>query len=127
WAYRSLSLIGDYDNLPTPFGEEPSAQGQVWKIGVDSWALTLHISNALAENAIRPFAVGRRNWLFADTPRGAKASATVYSLIETAKANGLEPFAYIHHVLQHIGGASTVEEIEALLPWNVTLSKLQEG
>ncbi len=87
----------------------------------------LHISNALAENAIRPFAVGRRNWLFADTPRGAKASATVYSLIETAKANGLEPFAYIHHVLQHIGGASTVEEIEALLPWNVTLSKLQEG
>ncbi len=87
----------------------------------------LHISNALAENAIRPFAVGRRNWLFADTPRGAKASATVYSLIETAKANGLEPFAYIHPVLQHIGGASTVEEIEALLPWNVTLSKLQEG
>ena len=87
----------------------------------------LNISNALAENAIRPFAVGRRNWLFADTPRGAKASATVYSLIETAKANGLEPFAYIHHVLQHIGGASTVEEIEALLPWNVTLSKLQEG
>ena len=87
----------------------------------------LHISNALAENAIRPFAVGRRNWLFADTPRGAKASATVYSLIETAKANGLEPFAYLHPVLQHIGGASTVEEIEALLPWNVTLSKLQEG
>ena len=87
----------------------------------------LNISNALAENAIRPFAVGRRNWLFADTPRGAKASATVYSLIETAKANGLEPFASIHHVLQHIGGASTVEEIEALLPWNVTLSKLQEG
>ena len=81
----------------------------------------------LADNAIRPFAVGRRNWLFADTPRGAKASATVYSLIETAKANGLEPFAYIHPVLQHIGGASTVEEIEALLPWNVTLSKLQEG
>ena len=73
--------------------------------------------------AIRPFAVGRRNWLFADTPRGAKASATVYSLIETAKANGLD----LHPVLQHIGGASTVEEIEALLPWNVTLSKLQEG
>ena len=54
----------------------------------------LHISNALAENAIRPFAVGRRNWLFADTARGAKASATCYSLIETAKANGLEPYAY---------------------------------
>jgi len=79
----------------------------------------LHISNALAENAIRPFAVGRRNWLFADTPRGARASATVYSLIETAKANGLEPYAYLRHVLQHIAAADTVEAIEALLPWNV--------
>mgnify|MGYP001826660262 CR=1 FL=1 len=79
----------------------------------------LHISNALTENAIRPFAVGRRNWLFADTPRGAKASATCYSLIETAKANGLEPYAYMRHVLQHIAAAKTVEDIEALLPWNV--------
>ena len=87
----------------------------------------LHISNALAENAIRPFAVGRRNWLFADTPRGAKASATIYSLIETAKANGLEPFAYLYHVLRHIGGASTVEDIEALLPWKTPLKKMQEG
>ena len=85
----------------------------------------LHISNALAENAIRPFAVGRRNWLFADTPRGAKASATVYSLIETAKANGVEPFAYLHHVLQHIGNARTVEDIEALLPWNTPVKKMQ--
>ena len=87
----------------------------------------LNSSNALAENAIRPFAVGRRNWLFADTPRGAKASATIYSLIETAKANGLEPFAYLYHVLRHIGGASTVEDIEALLPWKTPLKKMQEG
>ena len=78
----------------------------------------LNISNALAENAIRPFAVGRRNWLFSDTPRGARASATCYSLIETAKANGLEPYAYLHHVLQHIATAATLEKIEALLPWN---------
>ncbi|MFC1312668.1 MAG: IS66 family transposase [gamma proteobacterium symbiont of Clathrolucina costata] len=56
----------------------------------------LNISNALAENAIRPFAVGRKNWLFADTSRGARASATAYSLIETAKANGLEPYDYLH-------------------------------
>ena len=77
----------------------------------------LHISNALAENAIRPFAVGRRNWLFADTSRGAKASATAYSLIETAKANGLEPYDYLRHVLTHIAAADTVEKVEALLPW----------
>ena len=81
----------------------------------------LNISNALAENAIRPFAVGRRNWLFSDTPRGARASATCYSLIETAKANGLEPYEYIRYVLQHIASAKTVEDIEALLPWNVSL------
>jgi transposase len=81
----------------------------------------LRISNALAENAIRPFAVGRKNWLFSDTSRGAHASATCYSLIETAKANGLEPFKYIHHVLSKIGTAETVEDIEALLPWNVKL------
>ena len=79
----------------------------------------LNISNALAENAIRPFAVGRRNWLFSDTPRGARASATCYSLIETAKANELEPYAYLHHVLQHIAAADTLEKIEALLPWNM--------
>jgi len=79
----------------------------------------LHISNALAENAIRPFAVGRRNWLFSDTPRGARASATCFSLVETAKANGLEPYAYLNHVLTYIGGADTLEKLEALLPWNV--------
>ena len=81
----------------------------------------LHISNALAENAIRPFALGRKNWLFSDTSRGAKASATCYSLIETAKANGLEPFKYLHHVLSKIAAAQTVEDVEVLLPWNVNL------
>ena len=79
----------------------------------------LHISNALAENAIRPFAVGRRNWLFADTPRGAHASATCYTLIETAKANGLEPYTYLRHLLNNIATAKTSEELDALLPWNV--------
>ena len=82
----------------------------------------LHISNALAENAIRPFALGRRAWLFADTTQGANASATCYSLVETAKANQLEPSAYIHHLLRHIAEADTVEELEALLPWNVALA-----
>ena len=61
----------------------------------------------------------RRNWLFSDTPRGARASATCYSLIETAKANGLEPYDYLHRVLQHIAAADTVEKLEALLPWNM--------
>ncbi len=87
----------------------------------------LHISNALAENAIRPFAVGRRAWLFADTPKGACASATCYSLVETAKANGLEPFAYIRHVLLNIADADTLEKIEALLPWNADLEPFSKN
>ena len=52
------------------------------------------ISNNIAENAIRPFTVGRKNWLFSDTPNGAKASADIYSIVETAKANGLDVFKY---------------------------------
>src|SRR5699024_2292566 len=84
------------------------------------------ISNARAENAIRPFAVGRRNWLFADTTRGAHTSAACYSLIETARANQLEPAAYIDYVLKHIGDAETPEQIEALLPWNVPLTRVEK-
>ena len=79
----------------------------------------LQISNALAENAIRPFAVGRRAWLFSDTSRGARASATCYSLVESAKANGLEPYDYLTRVLSDIADADTLEKLEALLPWNM--------
>ena len=84
----------------------------------------LHISNVLAENAIRPFAVGRKAWLFADSAQGAKASATCYSLLETAKANDLEPSAYINYVLAQIGDADSLEKLEALLPWNVPLEPI---
>lgn len=87
----------------------------------------LHISNVLAENAIRPFAVGRKAWLFADTARGAHASATCYSLIETAKSNGLEPSRYIEYVLTHIANADTLEKLERLLPWNVELGKTSKN
>lgn len=86
----------------------------------------LHISNVLAENAIRPFAVGRKAWLFADSAQGAKASATCYSLLETAKANQLEPSAYINYVLERIGEADTLEKLEALLPWNVPLEPISK-
>ncbi|MDT4862433.1 IS66 family transposase ISPa82 [compost metagenome] len=78
----------------------------------------LPIDNNRAENAIRPFVIGRKNWLFSDTPKGATASAQIYSLIETAKANGREPYAWLRHVLEHLPAASRVEDYEALLPWN---------
>ena len=78
------------------------------------------ISNNLAENAIRPFTLGRKNWLFCDTPKGAEASAIVYSLVESAKANGVEPFAYLQHVLvqlPYLGKTHSHEELETLMPW----------
>ena len=78
----------------------------------------LPIDNNRAENAIRPFVIGRKNWLFSDTPKGATASAQIYSLIETAKANGQEPYAWLRHILERLPAASRVEDYEALLPWN---------
>jgi transposase len=78
------------------------------------------IDNNPAENAIRPFVIGRRNWLFSATPRGAKASATLYSLIESAKANGLEPRAYLAYLFEHLPLAKTPEDIAALLPQRLT-------
>lgn len=85
----------------------------------------LEIDNNRAENAIRPFAVGRRAWLFSATVEGATASANLYSLVETAKANRLEPYAYLRHILTELPKATTVEAIEALLPWNVERGSLK--
>lgn len=76
------------------------------------------IDNNPAENAIRPFVVGRKNWLFSTSPKGAAASANLYSLVETAKRNQINPHAYLKHVFTYLPQAKTVEEIEALLPWN---------
>ena len=85
----------------------------------------LEIDNNRTENAIRPFVVGRKNWLFSDSVRGVKASANIYSLIETAKANGLEPYAYLRHVFTELPRADNVEEIEALLPGIVNAEQLR--
>ena len=75
----------------------------------------LRIDNNLVENAIRPFVIGRKNFLFCDSVAGAHASANLYSLVETAKANGIEPYAYLKTVFTELPKATTVEEIEALL------------
>ena len=80
----------------------------------------LSMDNNAAENAIRPFVVGRKNWLFAGTTEGAEASAALYSLIETAKANGLEPYAYLRYIFSKLPLAKTFDDYEALLPWNLS-------
>ena len=87
------------------------------------------ISNNLAENAIRPFVVGRKNWLFSDTPRGAESSAIVYTLVETAKANGVEPSAYLRFVLDQVrflGKSPPAAALEALLPWSPAVKGMAE-
>lgn len=87
----------------------------------------LPIDNNRCENAIRPFVVGRKAWLFSDTPAGANASAIIYSLVETAKANGVEPYTWLRHVLEHLPAARTADEMDKLLPWNyhaATLTKI---
>ena len=84
----------------------------------------LPIDNNRCENAIRPFVIGRKAWLFSDTPPGAHASAVIYSLVQTAKANGLEPYTWLRRVLRDLPAAKTVEAVEALLPWNLHLTDL---
>ena len=82
----------------------------------------LNIDNNRAERAVKPFVIGRKNWLFSNTANGARASAMLYSIIETAKANGLIPFDYIAHCLEQLSGEVDENSIEAMLPWNVKLS-----
>ncbi len=77
------------------------------------------VDNNYLENQIRPFALGRRAWLFAETEHGAKASANLYSLVSCARVNGLEPYAYLRHLLEELPMANTADALEALLPWNV--------
>jgi len=83
------------------------------------------IDNNRTERAIKPFVMGRKAWLFANSVSGAHASARLFSLIETAKANGLEPYAYLKYIFKELPHCTTAEAYEALLPWNVK-SKLSE-
>ena len=73
----------------------------------------------LVENAIRPFALGRRNWLFSGSPQGAYASAALFSLIESAKANGIEPYWYLRQIFERLPHASTEDDYRNLLPQNL--------
>ena len=77
------------------------------------------IDNNPCENAIRPFVVGRRNWLFADTVGGANASANLYSLLQTCVVNGIDGYRYLKALLIALPRAKTVEDYEALLPWRI--------
>ena len=118
------------NNLSKP--PPKSTLGLAMKYLADEWSRLirylddgrLEIDNNLVENAIRPFVIGRKGWLFSNSVRGVKSSANLYGLIETAKANGVEPFAYLQHLFTRLPAAQTVEDYDKLLPWNVDSSEL---
>lgn len=114
WLLETLPRVP----LKSPIGEAISyALGQFDRAVryVDHPLLTPN--NNPVENAIRPFVIGRKNWLFADTPNGAWASATLYSLIETARANGHEPYRYLCHLFDRLPVAGSDADIAALMPY----------
>lgn len=82
------------------------------------------LDNNVAENAIRPFVIGRKNWLHSSSVNGAHASAAIYSVIETAKANGLDAYGYLKYIIEQLPLAKSVKEIEVLLPWNIKNEQL---
>ena len=104
-----------------------SALGKALSYTHNQWKkLVLHLEhgdvpahNNSVENLIRPFSQGRRVWLFANNPLGARASANLFSLVSTARANGLDASAYLTHLFERLPAADTLEALEALLPWNV--------
>jgi transposase len=107
------------ENNPTP--KTTYGAALTYAVNQRSWLMNvfldgrLELSNNRAERSVRPFAVGRKNWLFCNTPRGADASAAVYSVIETAKANGLKPFEYIQFLLERLSQGASPEDC---LPWS---------
>ncbi|NBT46161.1 MAG: hypothetical protein EBT06_14955 [Gammaproteobacteria bacterium] len=84
----------------------------------------LPIDNNPCEGSIRPFVRGRRAWLFSDTPAGANASALIYSMVETAKANGHEPHSWLNHVMRELPKAREMKSYDHLLPWNLNAADL---
>ena len=117
----------DWLETKHPLVPPKSLLGQAISYTLSNWKkLIIYIEdgrlrpdNNLVENAIRPFVVGRKNWLFAGSPDGAKASATFFTLIESAKANGLEPYAYLRHIFEKLPLAQTKQDFKDLLPQNI--------
>jgi len=122
WAMRMQPRV-----LPSsPTGKALAYLLKYWD-GLEKYVTDgrLEISTNRTENAIRPFVVGRKAWLFSSTTRGADASANLYSLIETAKANGHSPYHYLAHVFRELPRAKDADAIDALLPWNIDPDSLK--
>lgn len=125
-----LSTIESYIDKYLPTTPRSSLLGKALSYAHGQWKFLCNYllhpglgpSNQLAENGIRPVAVGRKNYLFAGDPRGAKALACYYSLIETAKANNIRPLTYLTFVFDHIR-STPGDRMSVLLPWNCDLAR----
>jgi len=124
---RALPLLKEFhDWLLARIGSTPpkGLLGTAMNYALKQWdRLVVYVNdphvgldNNSAENAIRPFAVGRKNWLFAGSPAGAQASANLYSLVETAKANEIEPYRYLRFLFERLPYATTPEDYRKLTP-----------
>ncbi|XOV77538.1 MAG: IS66 family transposase [Aestuariibacter sp.] len=104
-----------------------SKMGDAVNYSLNQWEKLIHytqdgrlsIDNNRAERAIKPFVIGRKNWLFSNTASGAKASATLYSIIETAKANDLVPFDYLKMLFEELPKRKSDHDLSDLLPWEI--------
>lgn len=125
---RSAPVLGEFRTwldqtaiqaLPkSPVGEAIAYCVRQWsKLTVFLADGRLEIDNNRAERSIKPFVTGRKNWLFANTPTGADASATVYSIVETAKENGLDPLRYLTFLFEQLPLVNTERGLDQLLPW----------
>ena len=128
---RSLPILADLKKLEEEYSPQilpKSATGKALTYMRNAWRhLTTYvecghadIDNNYVERAIRPFTTGRKNWMFADTPAGAHASAALYSIVETAKANKIDPYQYLRLIFTELPTIPEGGSIEHLLPWNLT-------
>lgn len=127
---NSLPLLNDFKKWLDKSIQQvlpKSAIGKAIQYSLNQWEKLsgyiksgdISIDNNRAERAIKPFVIGRKNWMFCNTASGANASAILYSIIETAKANGLTPFNYLMFLLEEL--PKQPEDLDYLMPWNVEL------
>ena len=124
WAEKNAAGVLPKSKLATAFGYALNHHDEFFNYLEDG---NCSISNSLAENCIRPFVIGRKNWLFSGSPKGAETSAGIYTLVETAKANGLSPEKYIKHILADMPGSAFLEYPEYLddyLPWDPYIKEI---
>ncbi len=120
WLDKSVSQVPPKSKLGVAINYSLNQWSKLTRIVEDG---RLSIDNNRAERSVRPFTVGRNNWLFSNTHNGARASAVLYSLIETAKANDCEPYEYLEYVFRELPKLKSGDDHRHLLPWHMPRSE----